>query len=413
MTPIIQSASSTATSSASGNSKSSTGTDNQGFSGVLGSAMETASNGTSANSESGVNTGNVTRQTNSSQDGAPSETENTLGSTRDLLSRTSSELLSSLDPHQTSSLTEIQDNVSPGEPTEAAQWLQTFFSSRTANPTGSQQNGLSLSTSNQKEDKDGKDAIPGIDTPQDPSNVLSMLGGVQPPFPADSLKTYQEDLRAQSTLNTDSASSFFEKLQNNFGTSAIGSAISAASSATSEQGTTSAATDVSTPVAFSFGQTIGTHTSSESTSHHIETTLNHPQWSDEFSQKIVWSAHEKIQNAEITISPPELGPISIKLELHGQELSASFASHTHEVRQAIEDAMPKLRNMLESTGISLGDTQVGAQLPQKQQESAYSQQSTPSRFRSETAILAGDTATSAISSATRVSSGRGLVDLFA
>lgn len=144
----------------------------------------------------------------------------------------------------------------------------------------------------------------------------------------------------------------------------------------------------------------------------VNTPLNDAQWTQDFSNQVVWLAKNDQQTAQININPPQLGPIQISLSLNGDQASAVFTSPHAEVRQAIEDAMPRLREMMAGAGIDLGQTNVGAQLA-KQQDGNPSQRPDSPRFASDNAILRGDSSSSGNMPVSRTQSGRGLVDLFA
>lgn len=144
----------------------------------------------------------------------------------------------------------------------------------------------------------------------------------------------------------------------------------------------------------------------------ISVPLQDGRWAQDFSEKVVWLARNDQQTAQISINPPQLGPMQITLNLAGDQVSAIFASPHAEVRQAIQDAMPQLREMLAGAGINLGQANVGAQLPQ-QNSGTPQQSSDSSRFGSDNAILHGDSGHGANSPPQPVRSGRGMVDLFA
>lgn len=154
-----------------------------------------------------------------------------------------------------------------------------------------------------------------------------------------------------------------------------------------------------------------TNTAAATHAAEVRAHVSDVQWKHEFGDHIVWMAKNDTHNAQLTINPPQLGPVQISLNLNGDQASATFASPHQEVRQAIEDALPRLREMLASNGISLGDANVGAQLPQ-QRETAQ-QFAGESRSRSETAILTGDAQPAASGGTMALQRGRGLVDLFA
>ncbi|WP_371324748.1 flagellar hook-length control protein FliK [Dechloromonas sp. ZY10] len=146
----------------------------------------------------------------------------------------------------------------------------------------------------------------------------------------------------------------------------------------------------------------------------IQTPVSQPGWGHEFGEKLVWMAKNDQQSAQININPPQLGPIQIHLSLNGDQATASFASPFGEVRQAIESALPQLKEMLASSGIDLGQANVGANLAQQQRE-AQQQQAKTRRDSDENAILpaTSDHASSGTIALGATGRGPGKVDLFA
>lgn len=141
----------------------------------------------------------------------------------------------------------------------------------------------------------------------------------------------------------------------------------------------------------------------------IRTPVQDPRWSQDFGEKIVWMARNDQQQAQLSLSPAHLGPLQITLNLDASKASAMFIAATPEVQQAIEDAMPRLREMLAGAGISLGQTSVGTQSQQEQQSMAQNNRSL-SQESGDKAILGADSNTlpPVISR-----QGLGMVDLFA
>lgn len=144
----------------------------------------------------------------------------------------------------------------------------------------------------------------------------------------------------------------------------------------------------------------------------IDTPLQNPNWGRSFGEGIVWMAKNDQQSAQININPPQLGPVQITLHLNGDQASAVFASPHAEVRQAIQDAMPQLRDMLAASGINLGQADVGSQGSAPGREFA-AQQGNQNRSADENAILSPDTQFADKSPGQPILRGRGLVDLFA
>lgn len=144
----------------------------------------------------------------------------------------------------------------------------------------------------------------------------------------------------------------------------------------------------------------------------VATPLQENRWAQDFSERIVWAAKNDQQVAQINISPAQLGPVQITLNMNGDQASIAFASPHAEVRKAIEDAMPNLKEMLSTAGISLGQSNVGAQL-QQQQRDTNPLFANGNRSTGETAILPPDSHSGSISTGLPIQRGRGLVDLFA
>lgn len=141
---------------------------------------------------------------------------------------------------------------------------------------------------------------------------------------------------------------------------------------------------------------------------HIQT----PAWSQHFGEKIVWLARNDQTSAQINLNPPQLGPVQITLNLSGDQASLAFASPHAEVRQAIESAMPQLKEMLASAGINLGQSSVGANLNQNPPENPF-QSANGTRLTGENAILPANEKEALVGPSQALQRGRGLVDLFA
>jgi len=144
----------------------------------------------------------------------------------------------------------------------------------------------------------------------------------------------------------------------------------------------------------------------------IAAHLSESAWPKQFGDKVVWMARNDQQSAQININPPQLGPIQITLNLSGDQATLAFASPHAEVRQAIESALPQLKEMLSSAGINLGQSNVGANLSQQNQEHLF-QDSNGNRSANENAILPASEKAANIAGSAVIHRGRGMVDLFA
>jgi len=95
----------------------------------------------------------------------------------------------------------------------------------------------------------------------------------------------------------------------------------------------------------------------------ITAPLGHGGWADEFSQKIFWMNSRQNQTAELHLNPPDLGPLNVTLKISDNQLTAQFTSPHSAVRDAVENALPKLREILADNNIMLGNATVSDQPP--------------------------------------------------
>ena len=134
-------------------------------------------------------------------------------------------------------------------------------------------------------------------------------------------------------------------------------------------------------------------------------------WCQALGEKIVWMASTTQQTATLTLNPPNLGPLQVVLNVSNEQATASFFAAQPEVRQALEAAFPRLREMMNEAGIQLGQATVSADTPQQFNDSSdrQAQRSGQSFPGADEAIATGMQSIQAPVQR----SGRGLVDTFA
>ncbi|MDN3524883.1 flagellar hook-length control protein FliK [Halomonas sabkhae] len=83
-------------------------------------------------------------------------------------------------------------------------------------------------------------------------------------------------------------------------------------------------------------------------------------WTRQLGQQLLrFSQGSGEQRIEMRLHPAELGPLSVSLKVGDQGAQAQFLSTHAPVRQALEQAIPQLREALAEQGITLGETSVG------------------------------------------------------
>jgi len=103
----------------------------------------------------------------------------------------------------------------------------------------------------------------------------------------------------------------------------------------------------------------------------VSVPVGKPGWSDAVVDKVMWMSSQQLSSADIHLNPPDLGPLQVKISTQHDQASVFFTSQHAAVRDALDQALPKLRDMLDSQGIQLMDAGVGGQGAAQQQQQAW------------------------------------------
>jgi flagellar hook-length control protein FliK len=104
--------------------------------------------------------------------------------------------------------------------------------------------------------------------------------------------------------------------------------------------------------------------------------MGSPDWGQAMNQQVLLAAQGQQQFATLHLNPPQLGPLEVHLQMHDGQIQAQFVSAHAVVRQAVEAALPQLRDVFAGAGLSLGQTSVGTQGGQGDRQQARSQRGT-------------------------------------
>lgn len=98
--------------------------------------------------------------------------------------------------------------------------------------------------------------------------------------------------------------------------------------------------------------------------------LPSPRFAEEVGARLQWIAEQQGGEATLRISPDGLGPVEIRMKLDGDRVDLGFAATQQDTRQALQDALPKLREMLAQQGLQLGQADVGQKHAQSSNDEA-------------------------------------------
>lgn len=90
----------------------------------------------------------------------------------------------------------------------------------------------------------------------------------------------------------------------------------------------------------------------------IEAYPGKPGWDMAISQKVVWMVGAAEQSATLTLNPPELGPLQVVISVNNEKADTTFISENPDVRKALEDGIPALRDLMSEAGVQLGQANV-------------------------------------------------------
>lgn len=108
--------------------------------------------------------------------------------------------------------------------------------------------------------------------------------------------------------------------------------------------------------------------------------INHPRWQQDFAERIVWMQSKSLSAAEIRLNPQHLGPVSVRIDVNqDQQTAITFSASNAAVRDAIDAAMPRLREMLGAQQLHLVQADVTQQSFSEQRQSQDFSQSQQER----------------------------------
>ena len=143
----------------------------------------------------------------------------------------------------------------------------------------------------------------------------------------------------------------------------------------------------------------------------ITVPVQNSTWGEALNERVVFMTGQKLQNAEIRLTPAELGPIRVSIAMEDGATNITFNAQHATTREAIESALPRLREMLSEQGLSLGNASVNDQ----QAGDGGSRDAAGERVEQAQATVAGQTTADGTTDgdAGDIRLLRGLVDTFA
>ncbi len=107
----------------------------------------------------------------------------------------------------------------------------------------------------------------------------------------------------------------------------------------------------------------------------MQSSINTPfaqqaAWGEEMGSRIKWMVNSQVQNAELRMNPAHLGPIEVKITVQNDQTTIAFTAQSSSVREALDSAIPRLREMLGENGMNQVDVDVSDQQSSAQQQAS-------------------------------------------
>jgi flagellar hook-length control protein FliK len=144
------------------------------------------------------------------------------------------------------------------------------------------------------------------------------------------------------------------------------------------------------------------HTQTDTNTGELKSSVGSAAWTDELGGQLTWMTHKGLESGSLRLSPEHLGPVEVRIAVQNGDASVWFGANHPDTRAALEQALPRLREMFANQGLTLTDSGVSRESPR---------QSPPSSPQSIAAVSAVGSSDVSVSAAVRIS--LGLVDTYA
>jgi flagellar hook-length control protein FliK len=145
------------------------------------------------------------------------------------------------------------------------------------------------------------------------------------------------------------------------------------------------------------------HAQNDTAGSELESPVGSAAWNDELGTQLTWMTQKGLETGSLRVSPEHMGPVEVQISVHNGAASVWFGATHPDTRAALEQALPRLREMFANQGMTLTDSGVSREPPRNQTRS----QSTQS-ISAVSAVGSTD-----VSTAAAVRMNLGLVDTYA
>jgi flagellar hook-length control protein FliK len=81
-------------------------------------------------------------------------------------------------------------------------------------------------------------------------------------------------------------------------------------------------------------------------------------WPQAVAAQVHWFVSNDVQSATLRLSPEHLGPVEVRIDVHDSQVNVNFSAAHAETRVALEQTVPRLREIFAGSGLTLGQASV-------------------------------------------------------
>ena len=100
----------------------------------------------------------------------------------------------------------------------------------------------------------------------------------------------------------------------------------------------------------------------------VHSTVGTPAWSNELGTQLALMVDKGHQAASLRLSPEHLGPLEVRIDVRDGQANVWFGASHADTRAALEQSLPRLRELFAAQGLALNDAGVFREAPRDQRQ---------------------------------------------
>ena len=99
----------------------------------------------------------------------------------------------------------------------------------------------------------------------------------------------------------------------------------------------------------------------------LQSAVGSHEWAEELGTRLAVMTAQGDQSGSLRLSPEHLGPLEVQIRMQDDKANVVFGAQHADTRRALEEALPRLRELFAASGLQLGDAGVSREAPRQAQ----------------------------------------------